>query len=375
MTILPLRLRVFCLFFCLTLTLHAQSAKTPLNGEWKFAIDPVDAGVAQEWFMPGLATDKWDKVTVPHCFSTDPRYHYFTGSAWYRRSFTAAPLPKDVRAFLRFEAVFYQAQVWLNGKLIGEHEGGYTPFECDVTGQLADENLLAVRVNNAWSTTTIPGAKTKVDYQSLNYGPLYPWMNYGGITRGVCLITRPEVYLAKVKVETVPDMVAKTARLDIAAFVRNRSQQPWNGNDLKLEIFREGKKVAATGKVTGREVAPQSEAVIRIEAALAKDDVALWSFDAPVLYEAVLTAGKDVAKVPFGIRTIAVQGTKLLLNGEALSLGGCNRPLDSPGNGSTDPAALLEKDLQMIKSGGMELSRISHYPVSTELLDWADRHG
>lgn len=368
-------LKFLVLLLCLGGTLHAQTAKTSLNGEWLFALDPVDAGVTQEWFKPGLPTDKWDKVAVPHCYSTDPRYHYHTGTAWYLRKLTAPPPAKDGRAFIRFDAVFYQATVWLNGHLLGTHEGGYTPFEFDVTGLLADENHLAVRVNNAWSTTTIPGAKTKVSYQSLNYGQLYPWMNYGGITRPVTLITRPSLYVEKVKIETVPDLAAKTARLNIRVFVQNRSAQPWNSSELGLTIHRSGQKVPSPFKVTGQTVAPQTDAVIQIQADLAKEDVALWSFDSPALYEAEITAGTDIARTTFGIRTVEVRGTKLLLNGEALSLGGCNRPLDSPGNGSTDPQAVLEKDLRMIKSGGMELSRISHYPVSTELLNWADRHG
>ena len=366
---------IFVLFLWLTCALHAQSVRTSLNGEWSFALDPVDAGVTQEWFKPGLPTDKWDAVTVPHCYSTDPRYHYHTGTAWYLKKFAAVPLIKDGRAFIRFDAAYYQTQVWLNGKLLGAHEGGYTPFEFDVTDLLAADNLLAVRVNNAWSTTTIPGAKTKVGYQSLNYGQLFPWMNFGGITRPVTLITKPALYVDKVKVETTPDLVAKTARLDIRAFVQNRSSQSWNGRDLGLTIYRAGKKVPAEFKVAGQDVAPQTSAVLRIEASLAKEDVELWSFDSPALYEAEITAGTDVAWVTFGLRTVEVRGTKLLLNGEPLSLGGCNRPLDYPGVGSIDPPAVLEKDLRLIKSGGMELSRISHYPVSTELLDWADRHG
>ena len=368
-------LKFLVLLFCLGGALQAQTTKTSLNGEWLFALDPVDAGVTQEWFKPGLPTDKWDKVAVPHCYSTDPRYHYHTGTAWYLRKLTPPSPTKDGRAFIRFDAVFYQATVWLNGQLVGTHEGGYTPFEFDVTGLLADENLLAVRVNNAWSTATIPGAKTKVAYQSLNYGQLYPWMNYGGITRPVTLITRPALYVDKVKIETLPDLTAKTARLDIRVYVQNRSSQPWNARDLGLTLHRSGKKVPATVKVTGPELAPQSDALIQIQADLAKEDVALWSFDSPALYEAEITAGADISRITFGIRTVEVRGTKLLLNGEALSLGGCNRPLDSPGNGSTDPQAVLEKDLRMIKSAGMELSRISHYPVSTELLDWADRNG
>ena len=136
------RATILGLFLWLVLELHAQTVRTSLDGRWNFALDPVDAGVAQDWFKPGLPVDKWDKVTVPHCYSVDPRYHYYTGSAWYLKKFPAAAPAAAGRAFIRFEAVFYQAQVWLNGKLLGEHEGGYTPFEFDVTGLLADENLL-----------------------------------------------------------------------------------------------------------------------------------------------------------------------------------------------------------------------------------------
>src|SRR3954468_16866949 len=230
------RTRFFVLFFWVTLALHAESGRSSLGGAWSFALDPVDVGVTQEWFKPGLLIDKWDKVIVPHCYTVDPRYHYFTGSAWYLKNFSSGAQPDGVRTFIHFDAVFYQAQVWLNGQLLGAHEGGYTPFEFDVTGLLANENVLALRVNNAWSTTTIPGAKTRVDYQSLNYGQMYPWMNFGGITREVSLITRPEIYLDKVKIEAAPDLVAKTARLNILAFVRNRSSQPWNGNNLGLAV-------------------------------------------------------------------------------------------------------------------------------------------
>lgn len=368
--------RLLLLFFCVSFGLHAQSTTTSLNGTWNFALDPVDVGVQQEWFNPSLPTEKWDKVTVPHCFTVDPRYHYFTGNAWYLRSFPKGAATSGGRTFLRFEAAFYQAQVWLNGKRIGEHEGGYTPFEFDVTDLLAEQNFLAVRVNNSWSTTTMPGAKTKVDYQSPNAGQLYPWMNYGGLTREVSLITHPDVYLDKIKIEAVPDLAAGTARLHISTLVQNRSAQPWDAKHLGLTVFRNGNKVElANLRVVGADIAAQASASIQIDASLAREDVALWSFDRPVLYQAELSADRDRAKISFGIRSVTVRGTKLLLNGEAIALGGCNRPMDSPGNGSLDPEEILQKDLKLMKSAGMELSRIAHYPVSSQLLEWADRHG
>jgi len=178
------------------LCLSARAAgrtETSLGGEWSFALDPINVGVEQGWFKPDFPLDRWDKVLVPHSYSADPRYRNFTGPTWYLRKFVRPSSAAGVRTFLHFEAAFYRTQVWLNGKLLGAHEGGYTPFEFDLTGLLTEQNQLAVRVDNSWDTTTIPGAKTKVDYQSLNVGQLVPWINYGGITREVALITRPEL--------------------------------------------------------------------------------------------------------------------------------------------------------------------------------------
>jgi len=141
---------------------------------------------------------------------------------------------------------------------------------------------------------------------------------YGGITREVALITRPELSVDNVKIVATPDLGAGTARLSIAAYVRNRSSQPWNGNDLRLVVARQGEKIPVTIQVTGQVVGPQTDAVVRIEATLAKEQVRLWSFDTPELYEAELTAGEDSVRTDFGIRSIEVRGTKLLLNGEPL---------------------------------------------------------
>lgn len=361
--------------FLFPVALFAQSAQNPLQGEWTFGLDPVNIGVGQEWFQPSFPSQRWDKVTVPHCYTVDPRYHNYTGTAWYFKRFAKVGLPETYRAFIRFDAVFYKAQVWLNGKSVGEHEGGYTPFEVDVTEALSDENVLTLRVNNAWDTTTIPGAKTKVEYQSANMSQFYPWINYGGITREAKFIIRPASYIKNVRIVATPDLVKKTARLQIVALIQNKSAMVWKKNDLQTVIYQSGKKVPAKFKVTGDDVSPNNESGIHIEATLAAKDVKLWNVDEPVLYQAELIAGKDTVRTTFGIRKIEIKGTKLLLNGEPISLGGCNRPLDYPGQGSMDPKEVLEKDLTLIKSGGMELSRIIHYAVSTQLLDWADQHG
>ncbi|HEU5079457.1 MAG TPA: glycoside hydrolase family 2 TIM barrel-domain containing protein [Opitutaceae bacterium] len=370
---------LFCLATLLLLqstgaSLFAQRTEQSLGGEWNFALDPVDVGIEREWFKSD--PKNWDKVQVPHCFTVDPRYHYFTGKAWYRRTFARpAGAESGSRTFLRFEAVFYRAQVWLNGVLIGKHEGGYTPFEIEIGDKLAADNLLVVQVDNSWNQKTVPGAKTPVPYQTSNYGQMYPWMNYGGITRAVSLVTRPSTYLDKVKIDARPDLAAKTAKLIISASVKSGAASSAKVDALKVTISRAGKAIPLSFRISGKNSGSAKNEVITTEAEMAASDVELWSFDHPVLYQAELAFGDDAVKAHFGIRQAEVRGTKFFLNGGPVALGGCNRPLDVPHYGSMDPQPALEHDLELIKSGGMELSRICHYPVSTELLNWADEHG
>jgi len=359
--------------FVIPVWLHAQT-RTTLHGEWNFAMDPVQVGESHGWYAPGFPLTRWDKVTVPHCFSVDPRYQFYTGTAWYVKKFNHAAVPVGHRAYLRFEAVFYKATAWLNGKRVGAHEGGYTPFELDVTEALKTENTLALQVTNAWDTTTIPGAKTRIRNDDENTGQLVPWINYGGITREVYLVVRPEVYVQNVKVTTDPDLAKKTARVGMTVYVRNTSARTARP-DLQITLYRGAAKVPVRFALKVPEIAVGATTPVYAEAVIPAKEMKLWYPDDPVLYRAEVVANADTVSRSFGIRRIEVQGTQLLLNGESIRMGGCNRPLDYPGYGSMDPKDILEKDLTLIKNGSMELSRISHYPVSTQLLDWADEHG
>jgi len=333
-----------------------------LDGEWTFAMDPMKKGEDMRWPTAGFAYEHFDKVQVPHCFSVDPRYQFYTGTAWYFRKFIGNG--GGLRQFLHFGAVYYRSKVFLNGEVVGEHEGGYTPFELEVTGRLKDQNYLAVEVDNGWDTTTIPGAKTQVGYQSDNMGFFFPWINYGGIIRHVQLVSRPADYVRQVKVISTPDLVRGTAKVKIVVTPSSSSD---GSGAVNACIFKEGDG----GRVACKSGLSSAVLVMDIPA----KDLQLWDQDHPRLYRAVVTMGVDTFSTTFGIRRMQVQGTRLLLNGEPVRFGGANRPIDYPGFGSIDPPEVLEKDLGLMKSGCMELSRIIHYPVSEEFLDWADRHG
>ncbi|HKZ37705.1 MAG TPA: glycoside hydrolase family 2 TIM barrel-domain containing protein [Chryseolinea sp.] len=371
-----MKTKFLILLFCLgaLYTTGQVATEQKLHGEWVFALDPINIGEKENWFAPDFPINLWDKVTVPHCFSVDPRYLRYTGTAWYIRKFSQQSLPKNHRAFIRFEAVYYKSSLWLNGKKIGEHEGGYTPFEFDITDQLSGENSLALKVNNAWDTTTIPGAKTKVNAEKANNSQVFPWINYGGINREVYIIIKPEVHINRLKIVSEPDLQKNTASVAIQAFITNKSSQPFSGNVIPSLYFGK-RKIATRFKSKPVTIAANGQGVVLLETQLSAGDVKLWNHDEPNLYEARLVLGTDTIRSTFGIRKVEVRGARLLLNGEPIRMGGGNRPLDYPKLGSMDPVAVMEKDLQLMKSGGMELSRINHHPVSSHLLDWADQHG
>lgn len=365
---------LFCLLFSIPLLVFGQRhTDNTLNSEWTFATDPVKVGEQEHWHDTSFATGSFDKVKVPHCFSTDARYFFYTGTAWYFKQFEAAT-PGDDHVFLKFDAVFYKSKIWLNGVLVGTHEGGYTPFEFDVTALLKSKNTLALEVDNSWDTTTIPGAKTNVPYSGANQRQLYPWINYGGITRPVHLITRPVAYISNSKIIATPDLKKGDASISIKAFIRNSGTAAIT-SAVSTSIYRNGIKSSIRFKPQPVKVEPGSVVPVELTATMPASEVSLWHPDAPALYSAAITCGRDTIETTFGIRKVEVKGTQLLLNGEPIKMGGCNRPLDYPGYGSMDPEEVLEKDLTLIKSGGMELSRINHYPVSESLLDWADKHG
>lgn len=365
---------LYCLLLLPVIATAQARQAVSLNGPWTFAIDPVKVGEADQWYAAGFASEGFDKVIVPHSFSVDPRYFFYTGTAWYFKKFTAPAVQPGKRVFLRFDAVFYKASVWLNGQLIGNHEGGYTPFEWDVTDQLAAHNTLALQVDNSWDTTTIPGARTPDTAFRPNATQMYAWINYGGITRPVQLITRPAVFVQNLKVVADPDLKKGTAHIQVTAFLRNQSAAA-GSSSVTVNIYKEGKKQTIRFAPVTAAVLPGQGQRVWLQGTLPATEVQLWGLDDPQLYEVEVIAGSDTLRRSFGIRKVEVQGTKIVLNGSPVHLGGCNRPLDYPGYGSLDPDTIMIRDLELIKNGGMEFSRISHYPVSEALLNWADAHG
>jgi beta-glucuronidase len=343
-----------------------------LNGEWWFVLDPAGLGISNQWYKENAAkASRQDKVIVPHCFSSDLRYEFYTGTAWYRKFFQWKPTT-DNRIILHFDAAYYKTNVWLNGQKVGEHEGGYTPFSFDVTALLKDGgNELVVAVNNdTWKTNTIPGVKDNGDVNDSFVG----WVNYGGLTRPVYLTIEPEVYAENIKIETIPDLIKGFASITARIRVKNSSTDVVMPK-VDFAVFQDKKPVSLHWKTKPVSIPAGQTALIEAEATILATQVKLWDLDRPNLYELRATVGTDSITSRFGIRKIEIRYAQILLNGKPLKVGGGNRVLDYPGLGSVEPDWLVEKDFRLMKEAGMEFQRLTHYTPGEYFYELADQYG
>lgn len=344
-----------------------------LDGAWHFSVDPYrdgEAGFHGE--EPGKASRRYADVNVEAAMKADPTalyeydmdqspvatlpsswlthapdMRYYQGLVWYERKFEASPKP-GMRQFLRFGAVNYSAGVWLNGKKVGTHEGGFTPFALEVTGVIRPgENRLVVAADSASSATTLPPSVTD-------------WENYGGITRPVRLIETPATFVDDLGIRLTPDgRIAADARLDGPASANQTLSV--RIPDLHVTI---GGKTDAAGKWSGS---------VAIPARLQR-----WSPDTPKLYDVSVTSGADTLTDRIGFRTIAVKGKQILLNGKPIYLRGISVHEEEIGPNPTrniTPEAAHQL-LSLVKDGlHGNYVRLAHYPHTEVMTREADKIG
>jgi hypothetical protein len=315
---------------------------------------------------------EWAIVTVPHTWNVTPDHVDHHGVAWYRCSFAAPPSTQDKLVRLRFEAVFYEARVWLNGVLLGTHEGGYTPFEFDVSAHLLGdaENVLAVRVDNEARPDRIPT-------------PPLGWHNDGGILRDVSLQVTHRAYVRRQRIVAVPHLVgpdeADEATLTATAWVHNAADELLHGT-LVVDVLDDasGQSVLDKDQRSTLAVAPGQEADVKWTIRIASPK--LWHFDHLNLYRWSTTLlGADGSplhtdEVVFGVRSIELK-EGFVLNGEPMRLVGFTRHADSPEYGAAEPVEVMKADYDDMKRLNVVLARPVHYPQHPYILDYCDRNG
>ncbi len=334
-----------------------------LDGTWRYRPDNPQFAFGEHlgWTDPDLDDADWRTMQLPACWDlADPSLHGFEGYVWFRRRFPT-PTAVDRRLELQFEGANYRADVWLNGTYLGAHEGGFTPFSFRVDRHLraTGDNTLVVRVDNRSLPERIPGARLS-------------WFNYGGLYREVRLEAQPLVRIADVWLDPRPLATGRSGPARIGAEVTLASD--------RAEPFGGAVTVTVGGTTwTADATVPAGETLTR-RGEIGLADVAYWSPEQPGLLRTDLELREgeqivDQVTAEIGVRRLAVDGPRLVLNGEPVTLRGFNRHEDYPTTGRGHDENLLWDDLRAIKESGANFVRASHYPQHRRFYDACDRLG
>lgn len=314
-----------------------------LNGQWQFTTN--------------AAASTWDRINVPGNWDTLPAYATHKGKGWYRREFVAPADWSGKHVRLKFDAVYHDATVTLNGQELGSHNGGYTPFEFDVTDvvKLGATNTVTVCADNTYRR----GA----------------WWHWGGISRSVTLIANDDAHIVWQHIRAEPDLKGGETRIFVRYKLANASAKPL---EVSLAATIDGTKEPALGKMVS--IPSGGTAEVAAETTLPVARVRLWHFDHPNLYQLTtqLSSGGKVVHEQsdrFGIRKVELTQDRLLLNGEPVRLNGYNRVSDSRKFGNTEPDELVQSDVDLMKRANGNLTRLMHYPQAPNLLDYLDEKG
>lgn len=334
-----------------------------LSGVWDFKLDNGE-GFEEGWYKAPLQ----DPMTMPVPASyndikegVDFRDH--VGWVFYQRKISVPPFAKSQRILLRCEAVTHHARVYLNGQLLCEHKGGFLPFEVEINDALRDgqDNLLTIAVSNRIDYTTLPVGTTKnilnggmpqSETESKGNNPNFDFFNYAGINRPVKIYTTPKDYIADITV--VPEVSGADAYLTYTVDTVGEG-------DCRVEVLdREGRLVTESQGTAGVLTIP---------------NVHLWQPLNAYLYDIRVTFGNDVYTLPYGVRTVRVEGTKFLINGKPFYFKGYGRHEDTFPNGRGMNLPMNVKDVSLMKWQGANSFRTSHYPYSEEMMRLCDEEG
>lgn len=346
-----------------------------LNGDWHYIVDPYETGFydyrleqrdlspnpnrSESFFLDVKPADPGERVEydfdlagtlkVPADWNTQrPELLYYEGSIWYRRTFEGPRLAAGERAFIRFGAVNYRADVYLNGQKLGVHIGGFTPFSYEVTGKLKPgTNSLIVKVDNKRIKEGVPTLNTD-------------WWNYGGMTRGVKLVCTPARYIADHRIWLESEQTK-----NISGWVTVDGATA--SQDVEVSIPELGLKRSVVTDDSGKATFAFAN-VSKLE---------LWSPEHPKLYNVEIRTGADSVAEPVGFRTVRTRGKEILLNGKPVFLRGICIHEEYPlnGGGRVNSPAKAEQLLKWAKELNCNFVRLAHYPHNEDMTRLADKLG
>lgn len=334
-----------------------------LDGEWMFLIDPDDRGEAEAWYKPDVNwPERTNNVQVPHVWQEQEKHNDYTGVAWYRRSFST-DLPSNSAAILKFGAIDYHTHVWVNGVQVGSNQGGYLPFEFDITDALVSgTNTIALRVEDPKNIDEIPHGKQG-----------NPWYTrVSGIWQSVCIEIRPEWHITNAY--ATPNLEDDSVNISFTSTDLSEVES-LAVEDLSATVSIQLDDEGLVSETLDIEPNDTHETKLELE------DPTYWTPETPTLYDIEIRLDQHGHTVDryedyFGMRSIETNAESLLLNGEpyyirgALDQGYYPRTLYRP-----PKPDFFEQEIRTAKNLGFNLLRKHIKPPHPEFLELADRLG
>ena len=365
----------FSLLISVAGTVRAQSVPTvlvdvdhrktlSLDGDWHYFIDPYDGGlynfhreIRKDGYFLNAVPKPGDNTLIEYDFAKSPTLKVpgdwntqreallnYEGLLWYQRYFDYK-VAAGHNTFLHIGAANYKSIFWVNGKRACEHEGGFTAFDCDVSSLVHDgQNFVVAAVDDTRLADGVPTLNTD-------------WYNYGGLTRDVSLVDLPAKYIDDYDLHLNPARTEIVGRVHVANGVA--------GDKVSVSIPEAHLATSAT-------LNSSNEAEIKIAFA----GLTLWSPAQPKLYRVLLQSGGDTLGDDLGFRTVAVDGTRVLLNGKPVFLRGISIHAEAPfRSGRVDTDKDVETLLGWARELGCNYVRLAHYPHDERMTRAADRMG
>ncbi|NOZ60704.1 MAG: beta-glucuronidase [Calditrichaeota bacterium] len=356
----------------------------PQNNRCRVAIDlsdfweikvPKQQDENEENFFRGFEADSF--CGVPGSWNeqlAERGLMNYIGKIYYQKEFVLSKNFRGNRILLRFGSADYRAKVWVNGKEIGGHEGGFLPFTFDITNVVDFEqaNLIVVCVDNSLNHDTIPQGVTQDDYLNFHkarhqtFPPtVFDFLTFGGLNRPVKIAIVPEKYFTEFEVKT--SIEGSVGMIEFKSFI-NRF---FNGGNVSVSLWEKETQIQQQ-KIELRENMSAGDFVVK--------NCHFWSPDDPFLYKLKFELFEnsefvDEYSLEVGVREISWDNNHLYLNKEKIFLRGFGKHEDFPVLGKGLSFPVIVKDFQLMKWIGANSFRTSHYPYAEEIMQLADRMG
>ncbi|HUY00274.1 MAG TPA: glycoside hydrolase family 2 TIM barrel-domain containing protein, partial [Candidatus Deferrimicrobium sp.] len=334
-----------------------MSMNISLNGpNWRYKCDADHVGERRNWHDPVFIKKNWDALpfcTIPGCWNTiieAEKYPYdrYEGFFWYFSQYILDKIDENQEYYLTFKGVNYYCKIWLNGTYLGDHQGGFLPFQLKIPNKILEHNnFIAVEVENFRKFDRIPSLQ-------------FDWYNWSGIYRDVELFIIPKTRIQWIHIST-QQINPESATLAVRYSITQVGQIQWKikqGANLILEGNTNAQK--KVGQINLNIVNPK-----------------LWSPDSPDLYQfkAQLNDVSEQYNTTFGIRLIEVRQYGIYLNKKLIRIKGISQHEELMPFGRAMKKEDRLKDLQQLKKLGFNTLRTAHYSHDETVIELADELG